>query len=111
MNKKGFTLIELLTVIVIIGIIMTFAFPSIAGMIDNNKQKKYESYEKSMSEYAKAYFEDSTGIIGLKQLKQVGLTGIDDECIGYVAVDDNYKAYLKCGDEWETNGFNTNDAN
>ena len=39
MNKKGFTLIELLTVIVIIGIIMTFAFPSITGMI-NNKQKR-----------------------------------------------------------------------
>ena len=111
MNKKGFTLIELLTVIVIIGIIMTFAFPSITGMINNNKQKQYESYEKSMSEYTKAYFEDNDGIIGLEELKQVGLLGLDDDCIGYVVIDDNYKAYLKCGDEWETNGFNLNDAN
>ena len=110
LNKKGFTLVELLATIVIMGIIMALAFPTVMGMIDSNKRKQYESFERSMTEYAKAYFEESTGTIGLSSLKQVGLTGIDEECVGYVLSNDNYKAYLKCGDDWETNGFNTNNA-
>jgi len=38
MNKKGFTLIELLAVIVILGVIMAIAIPSMTGYIENSKK-------------------------------------------------------------------------
>ncbi len=110
MNKKGFTLVELLAVVVIMALIMALAFPSITGMISGSNQKKYVSYEKSMSEYAKAYYEDESGIIGLSLLKSKGLTGIDSDCIGYVDLNDDYKAYIKCSDDYQTNNFNANNA-
>lgn len=109
MNKSGFTLVELLATIVIMSLLMAFAFPAITGMIETSNQKKYESYEKSMTEYAKAYFEDQNKIIGLSEIKQKGLTGIDEECLGYVDGNNHFKAYLKCGD-YQTSGFNTNYA-
>lgn len=37
-NKKGFTLIELLAVIVILGIIMAIAIPSMTGYINNSRK-------------------------------------------------------------------------
>ena len=51
MNRKGFTLIELLAVIVILGIILTFAVPSITNIYKEsnldlaNKYGKYFRYE------------------------------------------------------------------
>lgn len=41
MKKQGFTLIELLTVIVIIGIIITIAFPSVKRALSSNERKAY----------------------------------------------------------------------
>ena len=38
-NKKGITLIELLAVIVILGVIMAIAIPSMTGYIANSKLK------------------------------------------------------------------------
>lgn len=111
MNKRGFTLVELLAVIIIMSLIMMMSFPSIQGMIKTNNKKKYEAYERSMHEYAKAYYEDETAIIGLESLRNEGLTGIDSECIGYVDPVNNYKAYLKCLDDYQTEGFSLEDAN
>jgi len=37
-NKKGFTLIELLAVIVILGVLMAIAIPSMTGYIANSKK-------------------------------------------------------------------------
>ena len=45
-NKKGFTLIELLAVIVILGILMLIAIPSVTKYIDSSKR---ETYIKSLS--------------------------------------------------------------
>ena len=39
MNKKGFTLIELLAVIVILGIILTFAIMSVSGFIEKSEKE------------------------------------------------------------------------
>ena len=39
MNRKGFTLIELLAVIIILGILMLIAIPSVSSYI--NSSKKY----------------------------------------------------------------------
>jgi prepilin-type N-terminal cleavage/methylation domain-containing protein len=41
MRKKGFTLVELLAVIVILGIILAIAVPSILGLIDNTKRSAF----------------------------------------------------------------------
>lgn len=41
MNKKGFTLIELLAVVVILGIIMLIAIPSISGVIANSRKDSF----------------------------------------------------------------------
>ena len=41
MNKKGFTLIELLAVIIILGILMLIAIPSVSNYINNSKKSTY----------------------------------------------------------------------
>ena len=54
-SNKGFTLIELLVAIVILGIITVMALPAINAFQDQNRLKKYETYEKSMVSAAKLY--------------------------------------------------------
>ena len=41
MNKKGFTLIELLAVIIILGILMLIAIPSVTNYINNSRKESY----------------------------------------------------------------------
>ena len=41
MNKKGFTLIELLAVIIILGILMIIAIPSVTSYISNSRKSAY----------------------------------------------------------------------
>ena len=43
LNKKGFTLIELLAVIVILGILMLIAIPSVTKYIASSKQKTFKN--------------------------------------------------------------------
>ena len=53
-NKKGFTLIELLAVIVVLGIILAIAIPSITGIIEESKKNSFiKSAEMIASEFAK----------------------------------------------------------
>ena len=44
LNKKGFTLVELLVVIVILGVIMSIAIPSITSSIERSKDKQIWHY-------------------------------------------------------------------
>ena len=46
LNKKGFTLVELLVVIVILGVIMAIAIPSITSSIERSKDKQKEQIIK-----------------------------------------------------------------
>lgn len=43
LNKKGFTLIELLAVIVILGILMLIAIPSVTKYIASSRQKTFKN--------------------------------------------------------------------
>ena len=46
LNKKGFTLVELLVVIVILGVIMAIAIPSITSSVERSKDKQKEQIIK-----------------------------------------------------------------
>ncbi|MBQ1550611.1 MAG: type II secretion system protein, partial [Bacilli bacterium] len=52
---KGFTLIELLVAITIIGIIMLMVLPAITNLQRKNQEKKFDDYERTVLEAAKAY--------------------------------------------------------
>ena len=54
-NRKGFTLIELLVAITIIGIIMLMVLPAIHNLQKENQEKRFEDYERTVLEAAKAY--------------------------------------------------------
>lgn len=48
LNKSGFTLIELLAVIVILGVIMLIAIPSVSSIIANSKKNTYVSSAQTL---------------------------------------------------------------
>ena len=43
LNKKGFTLVELLAVIVILGVLLLIAVPSVTKLIDNSRKNAFKS--------------------------------------------------------------------
>lgn len=48
LNKKGFTLIELLAVIVILGVIMLIAIPSVSSIIASSRKNTYKSTAETL---------------------------------------------------------------
>lgn len=42
-NKKGFTLIEIIVVLVIMGILIAIAVPSVLGYVNKAKEQRYLS--------------------------------------------------------------------
>lgn len=110
MNKNGFTLVELLATIVIIALIMTMIMPSVSKVRNNNKTRIYSEYENMMVEYAKISELNDQNIINLEDLNE--LDKVKNECIGYVQINHSvtpftYHAYIKCGDEYQTTGYNS----
>ena len=55
MNKKGFTLIELLAVIIILGVLLLIAVPSVSRYI---KKSKLDAYSNSLSSFVDAVKND-----------------------------------------------------
>lgn len=108
MNKNGFTLIEVLATIIIIAIIMSLVFPAALRVSKNNKTKIYGEYEKMMVEYAKVSPLRNRDVINLLELEE--LDKVKRECIGYVTISHSennttYTAYISCGEQYETEGF------
>ena len=46
--KKGFTLIEMIGIILVLGLLMIFIFPSLTNTLKNNNKMKYESFAKNL---------------------------------------------------------------
>ena len=62
MNKyknKGFTLVELLIAIVIMGIIVILALPSLRSFLTKNEEKEYMTLRNSIISAAKLYTDSS----------------------------------------------------
>lgn len=74
-NKKGFTLIEILGVIVIIGLILIVAIPTMSRMIHNNNNQEYDNYNKLVREAAELYASKVKDKIGSS--KYVGCAEVD----------------------------------
>lgn len=82
-KNKGFTLIELLGVIIVLGIIAVIIYPSIEGMLQDSRQRLYNSQiemiENALEQYAVMYRTDMPKTNGqsvnvtLKQLVDSGL--------------------------------------
>ena len=70
MKKKGFTLVELLAVILIIGLIFTFAMKNILKYSNNLKQISQEEQKEIILSSAKSYFLERES---LKQQVRMGL--------------------------------------
>ncbi len=58
-NKKGFTLVELLAVIVLLGVLIGIAVPSVLGISKNIKEKMYESKLKTIEVAVEQWAEDN----------------------------------------------------
>lgn len=61
-NKKGFTLIEIIVVLVIMGILIAIAVPSVLGYVNKAKEQRYLSD-------ARAYYIGAQGIVTNKNGK------------------------------------------
>lgn len=58
MNKKGFTLIELLAVIVVLGVVLTLAMPSILDSINASRDSSYKILIGNIKTAAETYYQE-----------------------------------------------------
>ena len=61
-NRKGFTLVEVIAVVVILGVILMIAVPSITGLSNRSKEKQITEDAKMFEELVKAKIESDTTI-------------------------------------------------
>ena len=113
MNNKGFTMVELLAAIVIMGLLMVMAFPTMRAVQSRNEQKQYEEYGTSMVSAAKLYtdsyaddlfprgYKNEFAVISTKDLEKKDLlkkAGFKDvSCIS----EDSVIVVAKYGDDYE----------
>ncbi len=94
LNKKGFTLIELLAVIVILGIIMLIAIPSVSSIIRNSRQNTFRSSAQTLIAGARNMaLSTSTGmpVVSNSAWEEVNISSIDTKKMGNANfVSDNY---------------------
>ena len=54
-DKRGFTLIELVAVIIVLGILLVIAVPTVSQYIKESRVTAYDSHEIAMAEATRAY--------------------------------------------------------
>ena len=81
LNKKGFTLVELLVVIVILGVIMSIAIPSITSSVERSKAKQREQVINIIISAGELYADKHKN-----GFTQVSVPTLIDE--GYLTLDD-----------------------
>ena len=118
-QKRGFTMIELLAVLVILGVIMVIAVPSVIGYLQGSRTSYYEELEESVKTTGQEYFSDHRSLmprengqiysVDIKDLISEGYTTEildsdgNDTCTGIVYVkrlataDFEYHACIQCG--------------
>ncbi len=119
--KKGFTLIELLAVIVILGIVLVIAVPTVIDVVNNSRLSAHIKNEEMLVETTKLYLTNNKSKIPLQvgETSEVSLTNLQNEnlageiidprnknniCNGYVLItkiDNNiydYTPHLNCVD-------------
>ena len=126
-RKKGFTLIEVLSVIIIIGIIVLIAVPTVSDYLNSSRDTTYHTFEHSMEEAAKnrviscitdnlncplpedeemqkLYLDTLIEEGYLDNMKDPDSNNFCEQLTSYVAIKGNqagdykYKACLYCGD-------------
>ena len=65
--KKGFTLIELLAVIVVLAIVSLIVFPEVTRIIQNSKQKSYDTQINNLIEAARRAAIKNTLLLPIEQ--------------------------------------------
>lgn len=61
MNKRGFTLVELLAVIIVIGLIATFALPQVLNQFSNQTDELSNQQKELLKESAYVYISEHAG--------------------------------------------------
>ena len=105
MNKKGFTLIELLAVIIILGVLLLIAVPSISKYIEQSKQDAYVTNVKNFVDAVRTDVAAGTIAVPTGECRYVKFASIDLEkgsntkspygtyTVGYVQVENNNGTY------------------
>lgn len=60
-NLRAFTLIEMLVVVIILGIILAIAIPSVSNIINQNRNKMYQAHISIVEEKTKLFIDKYKG--------------------------------------------------
>lgn len=73
-NKNGFTLAEVLVVVVLLAVIALITVPSVMKILNSNKDKQYEEYEKVLKDNLKIYAIDHSEELFVNGNSSVGVS-------------------------------------
>ncbi len=114
-NTKAFTLVELLTVIVLFGLIITLAIPTLRNLTYNSAEKEYQYHQQLVHEAAKLYAKNYRGELDSSDsscfnipysalLQEDLIEEENTKCSGNIILEKrgrdgyNYNYYLTCKD-------------
>ena len=89
-NKKGFTLIELLAVIVILGILMLIAIPSVTRFINQSREKTFKNTVQMLVDAVRNDVVSNQDVTCYKTVDNIDLEkGDKSKLVGYVQATKN----------------------
>lgn len=104
MNKKGFTLIELLAVIVVLGVVLTLAMPSILDSINASRNSSYKILIGNIKTAAETYYQECEyGDLSDKNKYGDSACAIDNNTINITIEDLANTGILKVSESDENN--------